>query len=176
MSTHWMIPVLALTGMVAMAAAPVRAAETFGIPNATFPEPGLMAAGQPTGEQIQIRAEEGYRTVIDLRSAEEPRGFDEVEAATQNGLEYLQVPVTPDGLDQATIDRFLAAMRKAQRPALVHCSTSNRVGALYYSWLVLEKGMPPADALARAKAAGLRSPELTGKVRKLVAERKAPAQ
>lgn len=146
--------------------------ETFGIPNASFPEPGILAAGQPTGEQIQLLAEEGYKTVIDLRPAEEARGYDEAGAAKANGLEYINIPVTAASLDQAAIDHFLSAMKKAERPVVVHCATSNRVGALYYAWLVLEKGAKPAEALEKAKAAGLRSPELVEKVKGLVKERK----
>jgi uncharacterized protein (TIGR01244 family) len=173
MASYWM-KLLALAGFAALvpALAWAEKPETFGIANATFPEPGVMAAGQPTGEQLQLLAEEGYHTVIDLRPAEEPHGFDEVEAARQNGLTYVNIPVTPDTLDQATIDRFVEAMRAAKRPVLLHCSSSNRVGALYYAWLVLEKGLKAEEALSRSKAAGLRSPELTGKVRKLLAERK----
>jgi uncharacterized protein (TIGR01244 family) len=163
----------------ALMAAPGRAAKersTWGIPNASFPLPGVMAAGQPTGEQIQLMVEEGgYRTVIDLRPPSEPRGFDEGEAARQIGLTYINIPVTPETLDQATIDRFLAAFRKAERPVLVHCSTSYRVGGLLYAWLVLEKKEPPAKALEQARAAGLRGPEMTERVEKLVAERRAPA-
>jgi uncharacterized protein (TIGR01244 family) len=161
--------VLALTPGSGMAADK----ETFGIPNASFPEPGLMAAGQPTGEQIQLAAEDGYRTVIDLRTADEPRGYDEPAAAKANGLTYVSLPVAP-AFDQATIDQFLNVMRKAERPAILHCATSNRVGALYYAWLVLEKGAKPEEALTKAKAAGLRSPELAERVKKLVAERKKP--
>ena len=146
--------------------------DTYGIPNATFPEPGVMAAGQPTGEQIQLAAEDGYRTLFDLRPAEETREFDEVLAARQNGLAYVNIPVTLATLGQATIDRFLEAMEKAERPVLLHCGNSNRVGALYYAWLVLEKGETPEKALQRAKAAGLRQPELIDKVKKLVAERR----
>lgn len=146
--------------------------ETFGIPNASIPEPGLLAAGQPTGEQVQLAAEEGYRTVIDLRTADEPRGYDEPGAAKANGLAYVNIPVTPATLDQATLDKFLETMRKAERPVLLHCATSNRVGALYYAWLVLEKGAKPAEALAKAKAAGLKNAELTQKIQTLVSERK----
>ncbi|MEA2601017.1 MAG: hypothetical protein QOF89_2009 [Acidobacteriota bacterium] len=146
--------------------------ETYGIANASFPEPGVMAAGQPTGEQVQLAAEDGYKTILDLRTSQEPRGFDEPEAARQNGLAYVNVPVSPAALDQATIDRFLAAMKKAQKPVLVHCSTGSRVGALWYAWLVLEKGKAPAEALAKAKTAGLRQPELKERIEKLVAERK----
>jgi hypothetical protein len=41
---------------------------------------------------------------------------------------------------------------------------------------VLEKGKSPAEALDQAKAAGLRSPELTAKIEKLLAERKPPVR
>jgi uncharacterized protein (TIGR01244 family) len=150
--------------------------ETFGIPNATFPEPRLMAAGQPTGEQLQLLAEEGYKTVIDLRTAEEHRGFDEAEAARENGLAYLNVPVDLQTLDQATVDRFLEAMRKAERPLILHCASSVRVGALYYAWLVLGEDVPARAAMAKAKAAGLSHPELTQKIEKLVSERRPPAK
>lgn len=159
-------------------AATARAGEqdTFGVANASVPEPGILAAGQPDGTQLQLLAEEGYRTVIDLRAPEEPRGYDEADAARQNGLQYVNVPVNMAGLDQGTIDRFLAAMSKAERPVLLHCATANRVGALYYAWLVLEKGVAPQEALRRGKSAGLRNAELTAKIQQLVAERQAAAR
>jgi uncharacterized protein (TIGR01244 family) len=149
---------------------------TYGVANATFPEPGVMAAGQPTGEQLQLLAEDAYKTVIDLRAPDEPRGYDEVEAAKENGVAYVNIPVTLATLDQATIDRFVNAFGKAQRPVLVHCSTGNRAGALYYAWLVLAKGAAPETALKRAKAAGLHQPELIEKIQTLVAERRPPAR
>ena len=151
--------------------APVRA-EELGIKNASTPEPGVLAAGLPTEAQIRGLAQEGYKTVIDLMPPEESRGFDEPKAVQEAGLKYVNVPVTVPSLDQATIDKFLETMRTAEKPVVVHCASSNRVGALYYSWLVLEKGMPKDEALAKAQAAGLRHPELAAKVQKLVDERK----
>jgi uncharacterized protein (TIGR01244 family) len=156
----------------AIFAVPAAAEDTHGIANATFPEKGVMAAGQPTGEQLQVLAEEGYKTVIDLRAADEPRGYDEVEAAKANGLTYVNLPVTLASLDQETIDRFVKTMEKAEEPVLLHCASSNRVGALWYAYLV-EKGMAPAEALEKGKAAGLTNPELTKKIQALVAERQA---
>jgi uncharacterized protein (TIGR01244 family) len=150
--------------------------DTYGIPNATFPEPGLMVAAQPTGEQIQLAAEDGYRTLLDLRAPEEPREFDEILAARQNGLAYVNIPVTLATLGQATIDRFFEAMERAERPVLLHCGTANRAGAMIYAWLVLEKRVPPEGALKRARAVGLRQPELIEKVTKLVAERQGKAR
>ena len=65
--------------------------------------------------------------------------------------------MTTATLDQATIDRFLDAMRKAEPPVIVHSSSPNRVGGLLYAWLVLEQKEPPAKALEQARGAGLRS-------------------
>lgn len=141
------------------------------IKNASIPEPGVMAAGLPTEAQIRTLAQEGYKTVIDLMPPEESRGFDEPKAAQEAGLRYVNVPVTLPSLDQATVDKFLETMRTAEKPVVVHCASSNRVGALYYAWLVLEKGMSKDQALEKAQAAGLRHPELTEKIQKLVAER-----
>jgi uncharacterized protein (TIGR01244 family) len=165
---------LAVAGVATLAAAagPAAAEETHGIANATFPEKGVMAAGQPDGEQLQVLAEEGYKTVIDLRAADEPRGYDEAGAAKANGLVYVNIPVTLQSLDQATIDRFVETMEKAEKPVLLHCATSNRVGALWYAYLI-EKGMAPAEALEKGRAAGLKNPELTEKIKTLVAERQA---
>lgn len=146
-------------------------AGTFGIDRASQPEPGMIAAGQPTAEQLAEAAKAGYKTVIDLRPPSEAHGFDEPKAAKEAGMEYVNLPVTGDSLDAATIDRFLAAMEKAERPVIVHCATSNRVGALYYAYLVLEKGVAKDEALAKAKEAGLLSPELTGKITNLVDQR-----
>jgi len=127
-----------LTAIAALAAE--RTPQTFGIPNATFPRPGVMVAGQPTGEQIQLLAEEGnYHAVIDLRSPEEPHGFDEPAAARDNGLAYINIPVSPATLDQATIDRFLAAMRTVRPPVLIHCGTASRCETFFQS---------PASSLA----------------------------
>lgn len=174
-SRGWLRSLAGVLILAVLMAAPGRAAtekSTWGIPNASFPLPGVMVAGQPTGEQIQLMVEEGgYRTLIDLRPPDEPRGFDEREAARQIGLAYVNIPVTPAALDQVTIDRFLAALHKAARPVLVHCSDASRTAGLLYAWLVLEKREPAAKALEQARAAGLRGPEMTERVEKLVAER-----
>ena len=174
MRSRWKNTLTAITVLAVclLAGAGAKGPETYGIANATVPEPGILLAGQPTGEQIQLLAEDGYKTIFDLRTPEEPRGFDEVEAARQNGLVYVNVPIDPATLQRSTIDGFLFSLKKARKPVLIHCSTGNRVGALWYAWLVLEKGKAPAAALAAAKAAGLRTPELTAKVEKLVAEGK----
>lgn len=171
MSPVWKYALLAAL----LLAAPLTAAEPpagpgFGITNAVEAEPGLLVAGQPTAAQIKAAGKAGYRTVFDLRSRVEDRGFDEEKVTGKAKMAYTNVEVTPDTLTQSKVLFFLMMLREAERPVLLHCSTGNRAGALYYSWLVLEKGMPEDQALGQAQAAGLRDPLLGQAVTALVAD------
>lgn len=158
--------------LLAAPLAPSSATETpagLGIPNAVEAEPGLLISGQPTAAQIKAAGKAGYHTVIDLRSQVEDRGFNEEKAAGKAKIAYTNVEVTPDTLTESKVLFFLMMLREAERPVLLHCSTGNRSAALYYSWLVLEKGVPEEQALTQAQAAGLRDPLLGETVRTLVA-------
>ena len=108
--------------------------------------------------------------MIDLRSRDEDRGFDEEKVTGKAKMAYTNVEVTPDTLTQSKVLFFLMMLREAERPAILHCSTGSRAAALYYSWLVLEKGMPEDQALTQAQAAGLRDPLLGQAVTTLVAD------
>ncbi len=147
--------------------------DTFGIANAARAEPGVLTAGQPTREQLGQAAAAGYRSVIDLRAPSEQRDFDEPAAARELGLGYVNLPVVLAELDGATLDRFSEVFAAAERPVLLHCASSGRVGGLLYAHLVLKEGVPEEQALERARAAGLTNPELTAKMQALVRARKA---
>ncbi|HYH45052.1 MAG TPA: protein tyrosine phosphatase family protein [Thermoanaerobaculia bacterium] len=164
-------PMAAETGNKEEAVSQEQEKPTFGIAHAAHAE-GVLAAGQPTEEQLRQAAAAGYRSVIDLRAPSEKRDFDEPAAARGLGLAYTNLPVGPD-LDGATLDRFAEVFEAAERPVLIHCATSNRVGGLLYAYLVLEQGVPEEQALERARAAGLVNPELAEKMRALVRARKA---
>lgn len=170
MSPRWKYALFAALLLAMPAIAQPPAEPGLGITNAVEAEPGLLIAGQPTAAQIKAAGKAGYRTVFDLRSRIEDRGFDEEKVTGKAKMAYTNVEVTPDTLTQSKILFFLMMLREAERPVLLHCSTGNRAGALYYSWLVLEKGMPEDQALTQAQAAGLRDPLLGQAVTALVAD------
>lgn len=170
MSRRWKHALFATLLLAMPAAAQPPAEPGFGITNAVEAEPGLLIAGQPTAAQIKAAGKAGYRTVFDLRSQIEDRGFDEEKVTGKAKMAYTNVEVTPDTLTQSKVLFFLMMLREAERPVLLHCSTGNRAGALYYSWLVLEKGVPEEQALVQAQAAGLRDPLLGETVTALVAD------
>ncbi|MCC6652096.1 MAG: hypothetical protein IT348_13170, partial [Candidatus Eisenbacteria bacterium] len=106
----------------------------------------------------------GVRTVVDLRPASEPRGFDEAAVARAAGIEYLLLPVTAASLSDSTFDAFRALMKKRGASAvLVHCHSGNRVGAVMVPYLVLDRGWTLERAIATAEAGGMRTPALKEK-------------
>jgi protein tyrosine phosphatase (PTP) superfamily phosphohydrolase (DUF442 family) len=132
-----------------------------GMAYAGQPLEGVATAGQPDREQLELLAEAGYKTVIDLRTFEEPRGFDEPEIVGQAGMEYVSIPVGHEDIDDGTFDRFRERMAdQGRRPVLVHCSSANRVGALPRARRGQERGRGVRDCLAgrtakrRAQASG----------------------
>lgn len=140
----------------------------FGLAWGSEVEPGLLASGQPTADQLRALADAGFAAILDLRTPAEERGFDEPDLLRELGLDYISLPVSTSSLDRATIDRFRELLRSAPRPLLMHCGSAVRVGGLLYAAWLLDEGADPAETLERAEAAGLRSPELTAKVQELL--------
>jgi protein tyrosine phosphatase (PTP) superfamily phosphohydrolase (DUF442 family) len=76
-------------------------------------------------------------------------------------MEYVNIPVGHEDIDDETFDRFRELMRDGGcRPVLVHCSSANRVGALLIPYLILDEGMTPEKVSAIAAEVGLRSNRL----------------
>ncbi len=129
-----------------------------GVLNASCPLPGVATGGQPREAHLKSLAAAGYRTVLDLRTAEEPRGLDEPRAARAAGLELVSLPVTAATLGDPTYETFRRVMRSAGPGGVfVHCASGNRVGAVMVPWLVLDRGWDLERAVAEAKLGGMRN-------------------
>ena len=90
----------------------------------------IVTAGQPSEAQLQAAAREGVRTVINLRPAGEFNEYDEAAAVAAAGMTYLVIPVAgPDDINAGNAKQLDDAL-DGGTPALVHCASSNRVGAL----------------------------------------------
>ena len=153
----------AVSTLALVLAAPAAFAEEndHGLRGAKFPEPNVLFGGQPTEDQLEAMAADGLSFVLDLRAEGENRGFDEPAALESLDIPYLNLPVDAERLAQPeTFERFIEAMQNLDGPALVHCASGNRVGALYYAYLVAGKGEDREEARARAKENGLRSEAL----------------
>lgn len=129
---------------------------------------GITSAGQPDEAALEVFADAGYATVIDLRGAGEDRGFDEAAVVEDLGLHYVTLPIA--GKDAISFDnarKLDGLLKEYPGPVLVHCGSGNRVGAL----LALRASLDGADdekALALGREGGLSS--LEGVVRERLDE------
>lgn len=132
-----------------------------GVVNASEPIPGMLTSGQPGAEHLKALSQAGVKTVIDIRDPMEPRPFDEPGLVRQLGMKYVNVSVRQGALDDATMDGFLDAVRKAEgAPMLVHCASANRVGGALIPYFMLDRKMAEEDAVAAAMKIGLRGADL----------------
>lgn len=133
-----------------------------GMMNASCPVGDVATAGQPEEEHLKSLAEAGYRTVLDLRTAEEDRGFDEAEAVRGAGMEYVSVPLAarPEAFTDDVFDRARELLGDPERrPVLVHCGSAARAAALVVPYLILDEGKSPGEAVEAAS--GVRNEDLT---------------
>ena len=131
------------------------------LPNGALPLPDVATAGQLQASHLAQLASAGVRMILNLRPASEPHGFDEPAAVTDAGMRYENVPVTQQTLVRDDFARVRALLADpANRPAVIHCASANRVGALLLPQLVLDEGRSEQDATAIALQIGLRSQEL----------------
>lgn len=131
------------------------------------PVDGITAAGQPDAAALKVFADSGYAAVIDLRTAGESRGLDEQAVVEGLGMDYVTLPVGSDGISFENARNLDALINRYDAPVLVHCGSSNRVGAL----LALRASLDGADdetAIQLGRQGGLTG--LEPAVRKVLSE------
>lgn len=134
---------------------------------------GLFLASQPQAADFEQAKAGGVKTVVDLRKPTEDRGFDERTVVTTLGLRYVALPWNgADELTDAVFDAARSTFQEVQRPALVHCSSGNRVGPLWIAYRVLDQGADLEAAVAEARTIGMKTPEYETKARDYVARRR----
>jgi len=131
-----------------------------------------VTGGQPTLEHLAALKRAGCEVVIDLREPMEPQPFRPA-AVTKAGLEYRNIPVGHGTLADATFAWLLDAVRDlaGKRPALIYCSSGNRVGVALIPYFMLEQGMEEEDAVTAAMRVGMRSAELMAQALEYVRSR-----
>ncbi|MGV8710909.1 MAG: beta-lactamase hydrolase domain-containing protein [Nitrosomonas sp.] len=105
---------------------------------------------------VQALVATGFKTVIDLRTANEGTA-DEKALVERAGMNYFNIPMTVAGISEEQLAAFTQAIESAQMPTLIHCGSGNRAGAMWASYQI-KKGMDPEAALESGRKAGMRPP------------------
>ena len=137
------------------------------IPYGAEPWPGIITAGQPSKQDFEALRDQGLRTVINLRVPSERGTRDEPAWMKELGLTYISIPVEgAENLNQEVARELDRALENAERPVLVHCGSSNRVGAVFALRAFHLEGMSAEDSLRVGRAAGVT--KLEAQVRELL--------
>ncbi len=130
------------------------------LPNAKFPLPGVVSAGQPSAAQFEQAKQAGIKTVVNLRGPDEPGVAAEKALLERLGLRYVHIPITKGALEQGLSEENARKLAKIiahakEQPVLIHCASGNRVGALMalMAFYVEHKGLD--EAIAFGRKAGL---------------------
>ncbi len=125
---------------------------------------GVFLASQPSPDDFKQAKKGGVKTVINLRHPSEQEDFDERAFIEGLGLTYHNVPWNgPEELTDETFGKVRSLLRDAERPILLHCSSANRVGAMWLAYRVLDDSATTQTAIAEAKTVGLMSPDYESK-------------
>ena len=131
-------------------------------------------ASQPEQGDFKTAAEAGIKTVINLRKPDE-LDWDESAHVAELGMAYVNVPFkSPDSLNDAVFDNVRALLNsKSNKPLILHCSSANRVGAIWLAHRVLDGGISYDDALEEAKTVGLKLPAYTDRAKDYIERHQA---
>ncbi len=129
--------------------------------NSASPREGVLTGGQPSLADLEALSERGYQTVINLRATDEAGQEGEVDKAVSLGLDYVALPIaSADDLTPENARTLAALLADADRkPLLLHCGSSNRVGALLALAAFHAEGASAEEAMAIGKTGGLGSLE-----------------
>jgi len=142
-------------------AAPLSAAEWTELSEGRQVSDKVIVGAQPTKEVLQQAADAGIKVVVNMRGADEDPGYDEPAAAAELGLTYLHLPIAgAAGLTPENVHLFDAFLKQVgDQPVLMHCASSNRVGAMHALHASQYGGMDPEAAIEYGKAHGMTSLE-----------------
>lgn len=130
------------------------------LPNQCMPTPDLVTCGLPSAADLRAAQASGIRTIINLCQPHET-GAEEPALVRELGMQYFQIPVSGAAdLTEAKAQELAAALNDCNRhPALIHCMSGNRVGALLALKGFFADGMTPETALRLGLSAGLKALE-----------------
>jgi uncharacterized protein (TIGR01244 family) len=115
----------------------------------------ITVAGQIAPEQLKQAAQEGFKSVLNLRASSE-EGFmpDEEKQAEAAGLTYVNIPVKKEEISDELTTRVLKQIDELPKPVLVHCASGMRAGAMACMHMATREGMTAEEGMAEAQKIG----------------------
>ncbi|BAY18626.1 hypothetical protein NIES21_44740 [Anabaenopsis circularis NIES-21] len=123
--------------------------------NAILINESLTTTGQISVKQLEQAIQEGYKSVLNLRSPNELGFFqDEQKLAEKLGLYYVNVPVRLEALNEELITKTLKILEQLPKPVLIHCAAGMRSTGIALLSIAIQEGLTSEQTLAKAKSLG----------------------
>lgn len=128
------------------------------MPNTQQWSKDIILGGQVRPRDLPILKKAGYKSIVNLRTAREMR-WDEKAAVEKLGMRYVHLPISgPQSYTKEAAKRFDSLMKNAaNRPMLIHCGSSNRVGGMFAWWSFVVQKKSAKKSLAIGTKAGMGS-------------------
>lgn len=116
----------------------------------------FSAGGQPTPENLKQLADEGFKSVVNLRSLDETGALtDEHQQAEAVGLQYLNIPLKSSEANAELTAKVLSEIEQLPTPIYFHCGVGGRASAAALIAFAAQQKLSHADVLAKAEALGI---------------------
>lgn len=116
----------------------------------------LSIAGQITLNQLQQIADEGYKSVLNLRLANETGLLaNEQEKTELLGLYYVNLQTQAENINHQGMSEIYQLITKLPKPTLIHCDNSIRSAAIVFLYIAIKQGIGFEKALQKVISLGL---------------------
>ncbi|QIR40969.1 phosphatase [Tolypothrix sp. PCC 7910] len=115
----------------------------------------LTTTGQVVPHQLKQAKQEGFKSVLNLRSPDE-LGFlkDEQKVVEELGLHYVNVPLKLENLNEELITKILTTLDQLPKPTVIHCAAAMRSTGIALLSVAIQEGLTPEQTLMKAKSLG----------------------
>jgi uncharacterized protein (TIGR01244 family) len=116
----------------------------------------LAIAGQITLEQLDQIVDEGYKSVLNLRSPDEKSLLaDEQKKIEFLGLCYVNVPTNGKEINHQVPVHLFQTITELPKPILIHCDNSLRSAIIALLYVLTRHGITYDQAFQQARSMGL---------------------
>jgi len=115
----------------------------------------ISVTGQVSSQQIEQLSQQGFQSVMNLRSYQE-EGADEQDRQRieSGGLSYVNLPIKPAELTQETVDRAIQEISTLPKPLLIYCGSAMRATFMALVYLAGEQDLTLDEIRAKGRSLG----------------------
>lgn len=115
----------------------------------------LAIAGPLTNQELQQLAEEGFKSVLNLRSLDKNFLLNEQQHVENLGLCYVNLPIDIEIMSTEIAVKALKQIDRLPKPSLVCCNNAMLAAAMVLMHIATCQGEPLQKAFKRAENLGL---------------------